>query len=159
MNNYNNHTGHSSNELYDPLSPEIRAKLAAHEQSSTIPVGQRLISHGESPQHLTIVNSGSVEIALPTKRRTVPVAVAGKGKVFGLRTLVSGNPSEVDVTALEECQLTLIPAAYFLEVLKQHPQMYLAIAQVLSTDLRMAEGFLCQRTTATSRREPALAAG
>ena len=159
MNNHNNHTGNSSNELYGPLSPEIRAKLAIHEQSSSIPAGERLISHGEYPQYLTIVNSGSAEISLPTGSRTVPVAVAGKGKVFGLRTLVSGTPSEIDVTALGECQLTLIPAVYFLEVLKQHPQMYLAIAQVLSADLKMAEGFLRQRTTTTSRREPALATG
>ena len=117
------------------------------------------MSHGEYPQHLIIVNSGSVEISLPTEKRTVPVSVAGEGKVFGLRTLVSGTLPEIDVTALEECRLTLIPAGNFLEVLKQHPQMYLAIAQVLSADLKMVEGFLKQRTFTTTRRAPALAVG
>lgn len=159
MNNHNKYTGYGSNELYDPLSPEIRAKLAACEKTCTVPAGKRLISHGEYPRHLTIVDSGSVEISIPTAKRTIPVAVAGKGKVFGLRTLVSRKPSEIDVTALEECRVTLVPAEHFLEVLKQHPPMYLAIAQILSTDLKMAEGFLRQRTFTTTRRTPALAVG
>lgn len=159
MNNYNNHTGQSSNELYDRLSPDIRAKLSAYEQTSTVPAGERLICHGECPRHLTIVNSGSVEISLPTGKRIVPVAVAAKGKVFGLRTLVSGSPAEIDVTALEECELTLLPTSDFLEVLKLHPQMYLAIAQVLSADLKMVEAVLRQRTLSMPRRSPALAAG
>ncbi|HEV2991079.1 MAG TPA: cyclic nucleotide-binding domain-containing protein [Candidatus Angelobacter sp.] len=159
MNNHNDHTGQSSNELYDRLSPDIRAKLSAHEQTSTVPAGERLISHRECPRHLMIVNSGSVEISLPTGKRIVPVAVAAKGKVFGLRTLVSGSPAEIDVTALEECELTLLPISDVLEVLKQHPQMFLAIAQVLSADLKMVEAVLRQRTLSMARRSPALAAG
>src|SRR5579872_5250985 len=151
MNNYKT-AAQNTNELYELLPPEIRAKLAAQEKTCAVPAGIRLISHDVYPECLAIVNSGLVEVSLPAGRQTFLLAAAGSGKVFGLRELVSGTLPEVDATTLEECQIAVLPAAPFLEILKQHPPMYLAIAKVFSADLRMLESLLRQRAPATPRR-------
>jgi CRP-like cAMP-binding protein len=66
-----------------------------------------------------------------------------------MRAIVSGELPEEDVTCLENCSVTLIPRETFLKTVRQHPEMYFAIAKVLSHDLVMA-----QRLLKTSLRRP-----
>jgi CRP-like cAMP-binding protein len=133
-----NHT----NDLYAPLSAEMRQKLANCEETKTITSGTRLISHGIPPAYLFIINSGSVEVSLPSLARHITVAVAGIGKVFGLHALVSGELPRLDVTSLEDCVVTMIPKEKFAGILRENPQIYFAIAKVLSQDLKLADELL-----------------
>jgi CRP-like cAMP-binding protein len=132
----------STNDLYAPLSAEMRHKLQECEQTKTIASGTRLISHGVPPAYLFIINSGSVEVSLPSVARHITVAVAGTGKVFGLHALVSGELPKLDVTSLEDCVVTLIPKDKFTDILQKNPQIYFAVAKVLSQDLKMADELL-----------------
>jgi len=75
---------------------------------------------------------------LPTLGKPKSLAVVGRGKVLGLHSVVSGLLPDVDVVCLQECLITLIPRQEFIEALEQHPQIYLAVAKVLSSDLKMA---------------------
>jgi CRP-like cAMP-binding protein len=50
-----------------------------------------------------------------------------------------------DVTALQKCEIELLPVERFVELLKQHPQIYVAVAKVLSADLRIAERVMQRR--------------
>ncbi len=138
----NTNTDTNTNELYAPLPVEIRHKLEKHEQTKTVASGTRLISQGVLPACLFIINSGSVEVSVPSCGKSITVAVAGSGKVFGLHALVSGELPRVNVTSLEECAITLIPKEKFAEILQSNPQIYLAIAKVLSQDLRIADDLL-----------------
>lgn len=143
--------GHSgtTNELYAVLSPELRTELANCEQSVTVPEGTKLIKRGVPPDQLVIVNSGKVEISLDCVRESLSLDCEIAGKVFGMRAVVSGELPEIDVTCQENCRITLIPRDMFLKVVRQHPEMYFAIAKVLSHDLVMA-----QRLLKTSLRRP-----
>jgi hypothetical protein len=47
-----------ANELYEMLSPEVRAELVKAEQSMTVPEGTTLIQQGVPPENLVIINSG-----------------------------------------------------------------------------------------------------
>jgi CRP-like cAMP-binding protein len=143
-----------ANELYAALPAELRMELAKYEHSMTVPGGTQLIKHGVSPDHLVIVNSGSVEITLGSIRESVSLACAEAGKVFGMHAVVSGNPPEADVTSRENCQVTLIPREEFLKAARNHPQMYFAIAKVLSNDLVMAQRFLKTFLRRPARRKP-----
>jgi len=128
--------------LYAILSPELRTELAQYERSVTVPEGTNLIKRGVLPDQLVIVNSGRVEIALSCMRQSISLGCAEAGKVFGMRAVVSGELPEADVTSQENCRITLIPRDAFLKTVRQHPQMYFAIAKVLSNDLVMANRFL-----------------
>jgi NTE family protein len=132
----------AANELYALLSPELRTELAQYERSVTVPEGTQLIKHGVLPDRLVIVNSGRVEVTLAGMRESITLPCVQGGKVFGMRAVVSGELPDADVTSQENCWITLIPRDAFLKTVRDHPQIYFAIAKVLSNDLVMAQRFL-----------------
>lgn len=134
-----------TNELYSSLSPDIRLELGKLAQATTAAQGSKLVRHGVRPEQLIILNSGKVEITVPADGKTLTLGTAGPGKVFALRAIVAGEAAEVDVTALEQCNLTVLPAEEFLNVLRRNPEMYLAVVRILSGDLRKADSFLRQK--------------
>lgn len=127
------------NELYRGLAPAIYEELSRHEERVFVPAGTKLISQGAKPDHLIFIEQGSVEISVPAGEKALPLSVVGSGKVLGLRSIVAGGAPEIDVTTREECTIARIPSQIFLAVLKQYPEMYVAISKVLSTDLNAAE--------------------
>lgn len=132
----------TSNELYESLAADVTEELKRHEKTITIGSGKKLIGLGDAPVHLIIVNAGSAAISIADGRRMISLGVAGSGKVLGLRSIIGGMPSEIEASTLEECAISLIPQQQFLEILRQHPESYIAIARILSADLKAAEHIL-----------------
>lgn len=131
-----------TNELSSGLSPDLQQELSKLARAKTVEQGAKLVRHGARPEQLIILNSGKVEITVPVEGKTLALGTAGPGKVFALRAIVAGEVAEVEVTALEKCSLTVLPAEEFLNVLRRNPEMYLAVVKVLSGDLRKADNFL-----------------
>lgn len=144
----------SLNEFYASLSADLRAELASHERVVSVPRGYKLLQYGVAPEQLVIVNSGRVEISVPSPENEVHLGTVGAGKVFGMRTLVSGEKPEINVTCLEECVIATIPAEEFAIVLRNNPQVYFAVAKVLSADLKIADQLIraCARRNYNSNR-------
>ncbi|MGZ4830275.1 MAG: Crp/Fnr family transcriptional regulator [Candidatus Angelobacter sp.] len=132
----------TTNELYEMLSPELRAELARSERSMIVPEGTALIQQGVRPEHLVIVSSGKVSVTLNCERKSASLDYSEAGKVFGMRALVSGELPEVNVTCVESCSITTLPRDVFLALLKSNPEIYFAVARVLSTDLQIADRIL-----------------
>jgi len=103
-----------------------------------VPQGTLLVQHQVAPQHLVILNGGSAEISLPSDGKDLLLGTAKKGKVLGMREIVSGEGPEIDVVCLEDCNVSLVPRDEFLALLRVNPQIYFAIARVLSSDLSLA---------------------
>lgn len=148
----------SANELYAGLPTELRNELERHEQDIKVPRGYRLLQHHVAAGRLIIVNSGTVEISVPCGGREVLLGRAGPGKVFGMRPVISGEVPEINVTCLEECEIAVIPAEDFNRVLRDNPQMYFAVARVLSADLKIADQLIrtCARRTSAIGRTRSL---
>jgi CRP-like cAMP-binding protein len=144
----------AGNELYASLPPEVCLVLEKHERHITVPRGQRLMEYGVLPKQLFILNSGKVEISVPGPEAEVSLGTAGPGKVFGMRALVSGETPEIDVTPLEDCEVTVIPGPEFLAALQTTPQIYFAVAKVLSADLKIADQLIrnCARKSFSARK-------
>ena len=136
------------NELYAVLPLEARQELEKHEQLITVPVGASLIEHGIIPKGLMILDRGTVKISVPCSRRSASLTTGQCGKVFGMRAAITGELPEIDVTCLEQCRITFLPRDVFLDLLKARPEMYFAVAKVLSADLQMANDIL----SGTARR-------
>ncbi|HEY6972573.1 MAG TPA: Crp/Fnr family transcriptional regulator [Candidatus Angelobacter sp.] len=130
------------NELYVGLAPAVVEELTTREDRETVPAGTKLISQGTMPEHLIFIEQGSVEVAVPAGDKALCLSIVGPGKVLGLRAIVANVQPEIDATAVEQCAIVRIPKGIFLEVLKQHPEMYFAISKVLSNDLNTAERVL-----------------
>ena len=137
------------NELYANLSAPLLQQLRNQERSATVSQGSKLIQYRISPNQLIILNSGLAEITVPVAGKPVSVGTAGPGKVLGLRCIMCGEVSEIEVTCLEECEITLLSRDAFLEVLHSNPEMYFAIVKVLSADLRTVQSFLREKTGRT----------
>jgi CRP-like cAMP-binding protein len=140
------------NELYASLAAEIRQQLERYEQIKAVSAGTRLISEGIPTEHLIIIRSGSAEVSLSSAGKEIPVGIARTGKVLGLRSVVFEDVTEISVTTLEECAITLIAKDKFIRVLKQNPQVYLAVVKVLSADLNMVNDLLRRIPRATTGR-------
>lgn len=136
-----------TNELYASVSPDLRQELGKLARATTAEPGSKLVRHGARPEQLIILNSGKVEITVPAEGKTLTLGTDGPGKVFALRAIVAGEVSEIEVTALEKCSLTVLPAEEFLNVLRRNPEMYMAVVKVLSSDLRKADSFLRQKAS------------
>ena len=132
----------NTNELYAMLRAELRHELAQHEQLKTLPEGAILIDHGILPDHLVILNSGTVRVSVPSPKRAASLTTGQQGKVFGMRAAISGELPEIDVTCVEPCNITILPRDVFLDLLKSHPEIYFAVARVLSADLQIADRIL-----------------
>lgn len=143
----------ATNELYASLPVDVRQVLEQHERHVIVPRGQRLIQYGVLPNQLMILNSGTVEISVPSPEAEVSLGTAGPGKVFGMRALVSGETPEIDVTPLEDCEVTVIPGPEFIAVLQSTPQVYFGVAKVLSADLKIADQLIrnCSRRNLTRK--------
>jgi len=134
----NKHT----NELYAMLPAAVWQELEKHEHFRTVPQGTTLIEHGQLPDDLVILNSGTVQISVPCRRRSASLTTGQAGKVFGMRAAISGEPPDIDVTCTEPCRVTFLPRDVFLTLLKTNPQIYFAVAKVLSADLLIADRIL-----------------
>lgn len=143
-----------SNELYDLLAPEVREELARYEEAKTVPAATALIRRGVPPEHLVILDAGSVEVSFQTGKGLLSTVVNGGGKVFGLREALSHMASEADIVALNQCQVKLIPQRRFTAILKQHPEIYAALARLLSADLKVAQDLLRRAPRKSSSAKP-----
>jgi len=86
------------NELYANLSAPVLQQLSGEERSATVSRGSKLIQYRVSPNQLIILNSGLAEITVPVAGKPVSVGTAGPGKVLGLRSIMCGEVSEIEVT-------------------------------------------------------------
>lgn len=142
----------SANELYAPLPPEIVELLRQCESTAMLKAGMPLITHGEDPERLVIVCSGEVRLSLPSQGDPVFLGTAGPGKVLGLRCLISGERPDIDAFCMSDCRVTVISKSRFMDLVKSHPEIYFAIAKVLSSDLELAEHHLKTTSRAYARR-------
>lgn len=135
-----------TNELYANLSAQVQKQLANQERTVTVSPRTKLVQYKVSPKQLIILNAGLAEITVPVAGKPVSLGTAGPGKVLGLRSIMCGEVPEIDVTCLEECDITLVSREAFLEVLRRNPDMYFAIVKVLSEDLKTVQSFLRENT-------------
>src|SRR5258708_34688647 len=86
------------------LSDEVRQELAKYEQVLTASRGSSLVQCGVPPEHLIILNSGSVETMVQVGGRTLSLGVAGPGRVLAWYAILSGEGPQASVTCLDGCR-------------------------------------------------------
>lgn len=133
-------------ELYASLPPDAVETLRQHETWLIVPAKTKLIQYGRRPDHLIMLSAGMVETLLPSGEQAIFLSTAGPGSIFGLRSLVSGELPEIETICSIECGLRLLPAQSLTSVLRSYPQMYLAVAKLLSADLQFAQAYLKDRS-------------
>ncbi|HYX52267.1 MAG TPA: cyclic nucleotide-binding domain-containing protein [Candidatus Limnocylindrales bacterium] len=144
-----------SNELYTGISPEVRLELEKRERTRKTRPGETLLQYGVMPEQLVLLKSGKVEISVNSSAHDVVLGTIGPGKAFGMRAAMTGEPAEITVTCIGECEIDEIPIAEFQAVLQSNPQLYFVVAKVLSADLKIVDELLrsCSRRVVSAARK------
>jgi CRP-like cAMP-binding protein len=127
------------NDLYANLPGEVVDELARREHFLTVPAGTRLAECGTTADQLIILNSGTARTYVQVGGRRILLGIGGPGTVFGLSSLLAGDPLDRGLICLEQCAVSVLPKKAFFEVLNRNPQMYFAVVKVLSADLARAD--------------------
>jgi CRP/FNR family transcriptional regulator len=70
--------------------------------------------------------------------KTLIVGICEPGELLGLNAVVSGEPYELTVEALEPCQVNFVRRDDFLKLVREHPESSAAAMRQLSTGYRQA---------------------
>lgn len=118
---------------------EIVSKSHTHKYQN----GEYLFWEGDSPEHFYILLKGRAKIIKHGSlgRETV-VAFFGPCDIFGEVAVLENKPYPASCQAVEETEVLSINRQFFVEFLKRHPRIALAMIGILSTRLREAQSRL-----------------
>jgi CRP/FNR family cyclic AMP-dependent transcriptional regulator len=89
---------------------------------------------------LFIIVSGKVKVTRTSNDgREVILNILSEADIFGEMALLDGLTRSATVTAIEDSELFIIQRNQFLEFLKEHPEISIALMQELSKRLRTAD--------------------
>lgn len=102
--------------------------------------GQTIFSEGFYPQGLYCINTGKVKIAHAGDMGKEQITrFAKEGDILGYRALLGGEKYSASATALDDCNICLIPKDLFFKVLESDASLSMQIMKLLSHDLGKAE--------------------
>jgi CRP/FNR family transcriptional regulator, dissimilatory nitrate respiration regulator len=112
------------------------AELARAALTRQVPAGGPVLRRGERVPGLMVVQSGLVKISLKGDSERVLLLV-GAGETFAEAPLFLGQPLQVDVTAVGDTALVIVPAAPLLALFDRDPRfargLLAAVCQRLQT--------------------------
>jgi CRP/FNR family transcriptional regulator len=95
-----------------------------------------LMTEGQVPRGVFIVCSGRVKLSVEAKDgKTVILKVAGERQVLGLSSVVSGQPSPIEATTIELCQIKFVDRESFLSLVERDSGAALACARLMSQEI------------------------
>lgn len=128
-------------EIFATLSNDERDTLAAHLIHAPFATGDTITRQGAVAHWLYIILSGRAEVSVSGPSGSMPVATLDAGSVFGEMGMMTGEPRQATVTALEDVDCYRLDKAGFEIILRGRPDLVREISHVLAerqTALRKA---------------------
>jgi len=120
--------------MFCNLPEPALAGLDAISSAATYPRGAVLFVEGQEPRGVFILCNGRVKMfAGSAAGKSVIFRIAEPGELLGLPSTLSNKPYEVTAEALEPTQANFIPRDGFLAFLRQHGDVALRVAEMLSS--------------------------
>ncbi|OPX20717.1 MAG: transcriptional regulator [Desulfobacca sp. 4484_104] len=123
--------------LFEGLSEENYADLAAIVLDKVFHKGQTIFSEGEEGNGFYVVVAGRLKIfKLSREGKEQILHIFGAGEPFGEVPVFAGQRFPANAEALEDCRVFFFPRAAFVELIKRNPSLALNMLAVLSRRLR-----------------------
>jgi signal transduction histidine kinase len=132
-------------ELFDELSSEQLAALAAASEEAVIGVGETLVRPGELPDAVSIVLEGGVEWSIDVNGEWVVLGIRDAPTYFGAINILLDQPSEVTGRAAAPSRLLRIGADDFRALLRDEPSVLRQTLARIAPVNRSVEAQLRQR--------------
>jgi CRP-like cAMP-binding protein len=122
--------------LFSDLSLDDLVQIAQTAQERWFTHGMALCQEGEMGDELFIVAAGQVRVTRQAGDQTLELATRPVGEVIGEMSIIESVPRSASVTALGEVRTLVIRSEMFKAILRQRPEVSLAVMRVLSRRLR-----------------------
>jgi CRP/FNR family transcriptional regulator len=125
--------------LFGGLDARALTEIAARTAHRRYRKGNVIFVQGEAGERCFVIGSGTVKISAyhPDGREAV-LAVLGPGDVLGELALFEQSPRSADATALDDAELLSLDAQSLNEAIIAHPEIAVALLNVLGMRLRQA---------------------
>jgi CRP/FNR family cyclic AMP-dependent transcriptional regulator len=123
---------HREEFLFCNLPSDCLQALAAITSTACYPKGASLFVEGQSPRGVFIVCRGRVKLSTSSADgRTLILRISEPGEVLGLPATLVGKPYELSADVIEPAQANFISRSDFLNLLREHAEVALRVAQQL----------------------------
>ena len=134
--------------LFADLSPRDIKQVAMMAEEVSFSPGDLIVRQGEVGDVMFIIASGEVSIISNSNQKEVELARRKSGEYVGEMALISKEPRSATVTAVGEVRTLAINQKSFESLLRDRPDVSLAVIQVLCERLKEADQKL-HRSSAT----------
>jgi CRP/FNR family transcriptional regulator len=121
------------------LPPVYSKRLLEGASSVTLHDGEALFRKGDAGDGCYWLQAGLLKVSVVSpegEKRTL--AILAPGAIVGELAMIDGLPRSADVHAIDECRLTFVSRAAFVDCLKEDPTLYAHVCSALSARLRQA---------------------
>jgi HEAT repeat protein len=125
--------------LFENLSPGDIKQVAALAQEETFSDGVTLVREGDIGDVMFIIVSGEVRVLITKGQKQVELARRKAGEYVGEMALISKEPRSATVTALGNVRALCIDQKSFESLLRDRPDVSLAVIQILCERLKEAD--------------------
>jgi CRP/FNR family transcriptional regulator len=128
--------------LFAKLSPADLKQVAAIAQEESFSDGAVIAREGEMGDMMFIIVSGEVRVLSTQGQRQVELARRRTGECVGEMAIISREPRSATLTASGDVRTLCIDQKSFESLLRDRPDVSLAVIQVLSERLKEASRWL-----------------
>jgi CRP/FNR family transcriptional regulator, cyclic AMP receptor protein len=141
-------------ELFEHLSDDDRATLAGVIDMRTLAAGETLFNAGDPGESLYVVRSGEVELYIKdTAGQRIPLAIVGRGEVFGELALLDRSPRTATAVALADSELLELDRDDLLLLFRTSPAAALRLLAAMGHMTRKADELLKTRVSRNANEE------
>lgn len=121
-----------------------RAFLEANSIQMEYRRGNLLFREGDECSAVFVICSGKVKVsAASSQGRSFTLRIAGEGDVLGMGAVLQDKEYEVTAEAIEPCQVRVLRAKFFKQMLQQYADVGIGVARALADDYRAAFDEAC----------------
>ena len=122
--------------IFAELSPEDLEQIAQIAREQLYPAGWTIFREGDEGEVMFVIASGQVEIITGPPGSEKIVAVRGAGDFVGETAIIDPGPRSASMITKNETRVLAIEGEAFKAILRERPEVALAVMQNLSRRLR-----------------------
>jgi CRP-like cAMP-binding protein len=133
--------------MFNRLSEQALGEVQAALKPRQLAKDELLFNQGDPGDELFVVQAGGIAIYVPSKDTPGserPIRIFGPGEVLGEMALIDNRPRSVSARAIDDSAVRVLTGDDFRRLLRQYPDMAVAVMGGLSDRIRYTTEFLSE---------------
>ena len=122
--------------IFANLIPEDLERIAIIAREQWHPAGDVIGRKGEESDVMFVIVSGQVQIVIDSDGREQVLAERGPGEIIGEMAIIDPAPRSAGMVSKSELRVLAIEGEAFKTILRERPEVSLAVMQIISHRLR-----------------------